>query len=579
MLNFAKTICTFLVVTALALTTLLITLNGQNQPSQSNQLKRKPKKRISVLRQQGQNDVKPTAEEIRDFGRTPRGQILKRVMTLRSGRKLLRDKGVPFEPNILLDNNWREKLRNTLATLPDFQLVRREGNKLEGAQLADTLILPEKVELTGDTVIVAKRLIFEGRNVVIKGRHDLHVFTDEPTTLVEGISPISQVRFTPTSSSTSINLKQYLSTMRVVLNGHITIDTSGKGRKEWLESQRQRTTQQSVISQTDYKFVKANFSFNKNLLASLLDENTSGQNGADGTQGDFGTSGTNGENGSNGANGNCNTDRNGQDGNYGSNGGDGTTGGNGSPGINGSDANDINFSVPQGSTQSYTFIANGGEGGKGGKGGQGGTGGIGGNGGKGGNGADCPCFQGGGGSGGRGGEAGDAGDGGNGGNGADGGNGGNGGTITVTYSSGYDPQNISATANLGQGGAPGGQGSGGYAGSTGTPGNGGSGAGPFDCPGGNGTGGNVGRVGSGGEFGDETGNIGTNGNAGSTSISCSDCGGSGGGGGDYCSMYPSSCYGGGGGGGGCTPYYWNYYESHDGGQTWYLVDSSYAGCW
>lgn len=45
-----------------------------------------------------------------------------------------------------------------------------------------------------------------------------------------------------------------------------------------------------------------------------------------------------------------------------------------------------------------------------------------------------------------------------------------------------------------------------------------------------------------------------------------------GGGGDY--------YGSGGGYYDyCTPYYWVYYESYDGGNTWYEVDSEYAGCW
>lgn len=29
----------------------------------------------------------------------------------------------------------------------------------------------------------------------------------------------------------------------------------------------------------------------------------------------------------------------------------------------------------------------------------------------------------------------------------------------------------------------------------------------------------------------------------------------------------------------CTPYYWVYYESWDNGETWYMVDMSYAGCW
>jgi Dual-action HEIGH metallo-peptidase len=40
--------------------------------------------------------------------------------------------------------------------------------------------------------------------------------------------------------------------------------------------------------------------------------------------------------------------------------------------------------------------------------------------------------------------------------------------------------------------------------------------------------------------------------------------------------------GGGGDPGGnapCTPYYWVYYESWDGGLTWEIVDISYAGCW
>lgn len=51
-----------------------------------------------------------------------------------------------------------------------------------------------------------------------------------------------------------------------------------------------------------------------------------------------------------------------------------------------------------------------------------------------------------------------------------------------------------------------------------------------------------------------------------------------------CTCYPASP----GGGGGsfypepshyCTPYYWVYYESWDGGRTWEMVSLSYAGCW
>ncbi len=47
---------------------------------------------------------------------------------------------------------------------------------------------------------------------------------------------------------------------------------------------------------------------------------------------------------------------------------------------------------------------------------------------------------------------------------------------------------------------------------------------------------------------------------------------------------PPPTYGGnydsGGGGGGCTDYYWVWYESYDGGQTWYETGQvDYAGCW
>lgn len=45
---------------------------------------------------------------------------------------------------------------------------------------------------------------------------------------------------------------------------------------------------------------------------------------------------------------------------------------------------------------------------------------------------------------------------------------------------------------------------------------------------------------------------------------------------DYVQQFGS---GGGGGGTGCTPYYWVYYESWDGGLTWEVVAIEYAGCW
>jgi len=50
---------------------------------------------------------------------------------------------------------------------------------------------------------------------------------------------------------------------------------------------------------------------------------------------------------------------------------------------------------------------------------------------------------------------------------------------------------------------------------------------------------------------------------------------------------PNSCscewigdsWGGGGGGGYCTPYYWVWFQSWDGGETWEVIEIEYAGCW
>ncbi len=43
-------------------------------------------------------------------------------------------------------------------------------------------------------------------------------------------------------------------------------------------------------------------------------------------------------------------------------------------------------------------------------------------------------------------------------------------------------------------------------------------------------------------------------------------------------IYPETG-GGGYGGYSCTPYYWLYFTSYDGGETWQFDDISYAGCW
>jgi hypothetical protein len=236
------------------------------------------------------------------------------------------------------------------------------------------------------------------------------------------------------------------------------------------------------------------------LAATSITIDLSGTRGTDGSNGGYGQSGEPGNAGYPGremVGFTCATD--------GGPGDDGTAGLSGDPGgpaTDGTAGGPVTVDIPDGSTDSYTIITNGGRGGDGGTGGTGGTGGGGGQGGDGGSADNMPLFDdspcpGQGPKGGDGGTGGDAGDGGPGGN---AGNGGNSGSITVTYGAGYDPALITTQYEPGLFGFPGGGGTGGSGGPAGIGGMGGSGALGFP-PGGNGTEGLPGITGSNGPLG------------------------------------------------------------------------------
>jgi hypothetical protein len=68
---------------------------------------------------------------------------------------MLIEKGVSFDPDILLSAKWRERLDPSFNDSYEMQGTLRTESELEGVQIADTVVLPEKVELTGDLVIIA----------------------------------------------------------------------------------------------------------------------------------------------------------------------------------------------------------------------------------------------------------------------------------------------------------------------------------------------------------------------------------------------------------------------------------------
>jgi hypothetical protein len=449
-------------------------------------------------------------------------QAKKQARAVRTVHKLLRDANAPFDPHILFSRVWRKKLAPIFDAMPEMQQVKVHSGTLKGVHFAHTLYLPEQVELADDTVIVARYIVYQGRNTVIKGPHSLHMFIVNSTTTAGGAG------------------------------GKVTIDISGLGRNEWLKS---KAAQKAAVSKTPVKFTNAAFTSSsaRNVAASLL-QDYSGAPGADGSNGVAGNPGGAGTEGARGIDGSCGGSPNGGDGGSGDVGKNGEDGKNATSGRSGNNGNDHTIDITDPNDQTaYEITSKGGNGGNGGNGGDGGLGGTGGRGGNGGDGANCQC----GGSGGHGGNGGAGGAGGGGGLGGDGGDGGNGGTITINYPQGYNPSSH-VTTHL-DGGAAGGAGQGGGVGSGGNGGDrgrGGKAGSGFSCYG------NAGQDGAGGVYG-QNGSPGASGNPGKIGQNGQVVRNvTGGGDGDGGVLEP-----GGSGDGGCTEYWW----------VLYVNDCEYAG--
>ena len=381
--------------------------------------------------------------------------------TFMPGKNLLEKKGVPFDPEVLLDPEWRSKLDHVLSRMPEMQVERRLGRELKGVQLADTLYLPEKVDLTGDTVIIARKIVHEGRDVVIKGNYNIYVFPIEDWGTLG--MPLEQAMRADSLQLPRLGLRVNFSKTvmprfvpRLLPNPHITINTDGQGYPEWLEKQKQKKKEIQGV-----RFIKT--AFNRPLQQG---QSTDGGPGGMGSPGVGVNPGQGGQPdpAPKGADGNCTgTGFTGLVGDTGATGDTPSTAGQGGMGIQGGDAGAQIVSIPT-AFGVWTYSARGGQGGKGGPGGPGGTGGQGGKGGKGGTGAGCSCPPGNGGPGGPGGYGGQGGQGGKGGTGGTGGSGNN---ITLTV-----PRNFEGTIihyeNKGPAGLPGDQGAQGFPGAAGS---------------------------------------------------------------------------------------------------------------
>lgn len=358
---------------------------------------------------------------------------------------LLRSKNVPFDPAVLLERDWPKQLEPLFAGMPEMQEVRYLNDPLQGVQLADTLYLPERVEVAGNTVILVRHLVFEGNDVVIKGNYHISIFPAHDVGVLGATLP-RHLRTTRDKHNVQTEI-EVPETIPPTRNGNITIDTSGRGYKEWLESiggeQRLRKLIKALYNPDKHRREEANKELDLlrrgnsgepgSVVAQDQNRGTDGQAGAMGPTGSDGTppDSPNPATASKGTDGVCGGNINGGPGEEGAEGGWAGTGGTGLPGLQGGNGVGGSYFIPDNDAQTWNFSAHGGLGGTGGPGGYVYPGAKGGTGGEGGYGANCTCPQGGTGSGGQGGRGGRGGKGGHGGTGGPGGTGGTGGEISV----------------------------------------------------------------------------------------------------------------------------------------------------
>jgi hypothetical protein len=354
---------------------------------------------------------------------------------LENGNKMLREYGVPFDPDTLRHKHWRKLLKARFDQMPEMRTVKRPGRYLHGVYLADTLILPQDVDLTGDVFILVKNLIFEGDSCPdIRGTGNLHLYFVNPSERRVKLSSLSRPQFQKASFNNSLGTTPAGYPITKISGGY------------------------------------AYFACQLTITANGADKTGIGIDGIT-----PGAPQPNTAVGATGATGTCPNDPDGHTGLSGAftiTGVTGTKGGTGGTGDPGNNATmNVDCSIPCQDQNVYNWSLNGGRGQKGGPGGFGGRGGTGGKGGKGGPGVACcgenPVLLGKGGTGGVGGTGGEGGEGGNGGL---GGRGGNGGTILVLRPNTVQINHSEAAGQPGEGGDPNDAGNGGDGGPGGDPG-------------------------------------------------------------------------------------------------------------
>ena len=95
-----------------------------------------------------------------------------------SAFKMLKARRVPFDPNLLVESDWRSRIAPALTQMPEMTQNLRVTEPMGGVYFANLVQLPEHTTLKSDTFILTRELAPEDENskVNIAGNYKLFIF-------------------------------------------------------------------------------------------------------------------------------------------------------------------------------------------------------------------------------------------------------------------------------------------------------------------------------------------------------------------------------------------------------------------
>ena len=156
-------------------------------------------------------------------------------------KKMLLEYGVSFDPEVLIKPDWQQKISSNLNRMAEGQTTLRTSDKVKGVLIANTVILPERVKLMGDLVIIADSIVFEGKSSKIEGLgKNVYIFPITSTGHLEKTLETSLAKQGLLNKLPAVNERTSEKfNFEFVKDSMLHISVNGQGNMEWRDMQKE----------------------------------------------------------------------------------------------------------------------------------------------------------------------------------------------------------------------------------------------------------------------------------------------------------------------------------------------------